>query len=315
MRPMRSSMRVDQAEGLRRLLVRNHTQVVTLVAGKPGVGRTSTTINLAAAMACSDKEVLVLDENNAPNNLLDHLGLHARYDLLDIVLGKCKPRDAVLSTKGFFVISTARAMCSLAQLQLTDQQRLENALAEMSRGVDVMLIDAAMPILSRLEGLGGQAKVSSGLANGISLLVVVDATTSGITESYALIKRMALDNACLHFEIVVNKVSDEQAAMTVFSNMAKVARRNLAARLEYLGCIPHDDRLIRATQLGKSVLEAFPTSAAAKSYMELSKKLMHLPIQQREAEDGPHTIIKNLMGQVPQSVRQHSKKVTHDVNY
>ena len=312
---MRFNMRVDQAEGLRRLLVRDHIQVVTVVAGKPGVGRTSTTINLAAAMARSGKEVLVLDENQAANNLLDHLGLHAKYDLLDVAQAKCKPRDAVLGANGFSVLPAARAICSLAQLQQAEQQRLENALDEVSGGVDVVLVDAAMPALSRLGGAMGQVAVSSSLASGVSLLVVVDATTSGITDSYAFIKRMALENARLQFEIVVNKVSDERAAMMVFGNMAKVARRNLAARLEYLGCIPQDDRLKRATQLGRSVVEAFPTSASAKSYLELSQKLLHLPMPQNEAEGGVRTIIKNLMRQVPQPLRQHSKKVAHDVNY
>lgn len=303
---MRSNIRVDQAEGLRRLLVRNHTQVVTVVAGKPGVGRTSTTINLAAALARSGKEVLVLDENHAPNNFLDHLGLYARYDLLDVVQEKCKPREAVLNTKEFSVLSTARAMYSLAQLKQAEQQRLENALTEVSSGVDVMLVDAAM--------LVGQAEVSSSLASGVSLLVVVDATTSGITDSYALIKRLALENARFQFEIVLNKVADEQAAMMVFGNMAKVARLNLAARLEYLGYIPYDDKLKRATQLGRSVVEAFPTATSAKSYLELSKKLLRLPMQQNEAGGGVRTIIQNLMSQVSQPLRQHSKKAAHVVN-
>lgn len=314
MRPMRSSIRVDQAEGLRRLLVRNHIQVVTVVAGKHGVGCTSTTINLATAMARSGKEVLVLDENQAPNNFLDHLGLYAKYDLLDVAQEKCKLHEAVLSTKGFSVLSTARAMYSLAQLKQAEQQRLQNALTEVGNGVDVMLVDAAMPALSRAGGLAGHAGVSSSLASGVSLLVVVDATASGITDSYALIKRLALENARLQFEIVVNKVVDEQAAMTVFGNMAKVARRNLTARLEYLGYIPHDDRLKRATQLGKPVVEAFPNAVSSKSYLELSQKLLHLPIQQNEAEGGVCTIIKDLMRQVPQPLRQYSKKVAHDVN-
>jgi len=303
---MRSSIRVDQAEGLRRLLVRNHTQVVTVAAGKPGVGRTSTTINLAAGMARFGKEVLVLDENHAPGNLLDHLGLNARYDLLDIAREICKPHEAVSSAKGFSVLSAARAMYSLAQLKQVEQQRLENALAEVSSGMDVILVDAAM--------LAGQAGISSGLASGVSLLVVVDATTSGVTESYALIKRMALDNACLQFEIVVNKVSDEPAAMTVFCNMAKVARRNLAARLEYLGYIPHDDRLKRATQLGKSVIEAFPAAASTKSYLELSRKLLQLPMQQNDAEGGMRAIIQNWMRQAPEPIQQRSKKMSTVVN-
>jgi flagellar biosynthesis protein FlhG len=309
---MRSSTRVDQAEGLRRLLVRNHTQVVTVVAGKHGVGRTSSTINLAAAMARSGKEVLVLDENHAPHNLLDHLGLYAKFDLLDVVQKKCGPREAVVNANGFSVLSTARAMYSLALMSQIEQQCLQNTLSEVCGGVDVLLVDASMPASGKVAG---QIGVSSSLASGISLLVVVDATTTGITDSYALIKRLALENARLHFEIVVNKVVDEKSAMTVFDNMARVARRNLAARLEYLGYIPHDDKLKRATQLGKSVIEAFPTAISAKSYLELSQKLLHLPMLLNEADGGVRTIIKNLMKQVPDLQGQHSKKVAYDVNY
>lgn len=322
MRPIRSNMRADQAEGLRRLLAWNRTRVVIVVAGKPGVGCTSTTINLAAAMAHSGKKVLVLDENHTPNNLLDQLGLYARYDLLDIIEEKCKPHEAVLSSKGFSVLSTARAMHTLAQLKHVEHQRLENALSKVSCGVDVMLVDAAMPVLMEPPAirLGYQRtaarslvmnKIEGSVAQAVvSLLMVVDATASGITGSYALIKRMALDNACLQFEIVVSNVFDEQAAMTVFSNMAKVARCNLAARLEYLGYIPQNERLKRATQQRKSVVDAFPTAALAKFYFELSQKLLHLPIQQNEAEGGVRTIIRK----VPQPICEHNKKVAYDVN-
>lgn len=287
---------VDQAEGLRRLLVSNQTRVITVVAGKSGVGRTSMAINLAAALARSGKDVLVLDENHAPNNLLDSLGLFARHDLLDVAQGKCKPREAVLSAKGFSVLPTARAMYALAKLKQAEQLRLENALTEVSAGMDVMLVDAAM--------LVGQAAVSSSMASGATLLVVVDATASGITESYALIKKLALENACLQFEIVVNKVVDAQAAKTVFENMAKVARRNLAARLGYLGYIPHDDRLQRATQLGRSVVDAFPTAVSAKSYLELSQSLLRLPTQQDESEAGIPSMVQSLIRHVSVSTQQ-----------
>ena len=315
MRSNSSGIRVDQAEGLRRLLVRNHTQVVIVASGKPGDGRIGTTINLAAALVRLGKEVLVLDENQSANNLLDYHRLQARYDLLDVVQENCKPNEAVWISNGFLVLSIARAMHSLAQLTLVEQQRLENALADVSRDVEVILVNAAMPALSQGAGLTGQADVSLSAASGVSLLVVVDATTSGITDSYALIKRLALENARLQFEIVVNKAADPQAALIVFGNMEKVARRNLAARLEYLGYIPHDDRLTRATQLGRSVVEAFPGSAAAKSYLELTKKLLSLPIQQREGGGGASTVIQNLMQQVSQPLQQHDKKLAQVVNY
>jgi flagellar biosynthesis protein FlhG len=312
---MRSSIRADQAEGLRRLLVQNYTRVVTVVSGKSGVGSSCVTLNLAAAISRLGKDVLVLDENHAPDNLLDHVGLDARFDLLDIAQGKCSALEAKLNACGFPVLPAARAMHCLASMTEAEQLHMQNALTEVSSGVDVMLIDTAKLAAPGTSKLANQVQLSSSLVHGVSLLVVVDATTTGITESYALIKRMALDNARLHFDIVVNKVGDEQAAKIVFANMSKVARRNLAARLEYLGYIPQDDKLKRASQLGKSVMEAFPASASAKSFLELSNRLLHFPIQQSGTEGGVHTIIKNLMRQVPQPISQRSKKVAHDVNY
>lgn len=291
---------MDQAEGLRRLLVLNQTQVITVVAGKAGVGRTSTTINLAVALARSGKDVLVLDENHGPNNLLDRMGLSARHDLLDVAQGKCGLCDAVLAAKGFGILPTARAMHALAKLDQSVQQRLENALTEASDGVDIVLVDTAMPGQSE-ELAGKRVAVSPSLASGGALLVVVEATPSGITESYALIKRLALKDARQQFGIAVNKAGNEQAALTVFENMAKVARRNLSVRLEYLGHIPSDERLRCAMQLGKSVVEAFPAAVSARSYLELSQKLLCLPMQRDEAEGGVSTIIQSLIRQVSRS--------------
>ncbi|HEU0189165.1 MAG TPA: P-loop NTPase [Gallionella sp.] len=300
---MRSDGGADQAEGLRRLLVLNQTQVITVVAGKAGVGRTSATINLAAALARSGKDVLVLDENHGPDNLLDCLGMSARHDLLDVAQGKCGLCEAVLTVKGFGILSTARAMQALAKLDQAAQLRLENALTEASDGADVVLVDAAIPVLNQAAGLAGKAvAVSPSLASGAALLVLVEATPSGITESYALIKRLVLKNARQQFGIAVNKAGNEQTAMTVFENMAKVARRNLSVRLEYLGYIPPDERLKCAMQLGKSVVEAFPDAASAKSYLKLSQKLLCLPMQRDETEGGVSAIIQNLMRQVSQPV-------------
>ncbi len=278
----------DQAEGLRRMLVSSQTQIITLVAGKSGLGRTSVTLNLAAALCNAGRDVLVLDENPAPHNLTDSLGMFVRHDLLDVIQGRCQLVDALVRSQGYAILPVARLMRALKTLNPFEQQQLENVLAEAGNGVDVMLVDAA----------AGSTAVSSSLASGVRLLVVMDASTSGITESYALIKRLALENARLRFEVVVNKVANEETARLVFGNMEKVARRNLAARLEYLGYIPKDDRLKRATQLGRSVVEAFPAAASAKSCMALSQSVLQMTMQQDEMEGGISRMMKNLIRQL-----------------
>lgn len=297
---MRSDGGMDQAEGLRRLLVLNQAQVVMLVAGKAGTGRTAAVINLAAALARSGKDVLVVDENSGPNNLLDRLGLSARYDLLDVVLEKCGLCDAVLATPEFGVLSTSRAVHAVKELGREGRRRLEEALVEAGSGADVVLVDVAMPVFGHTHSAEGMAVFPEGQGNSAALVVMVEATPSGITESYALIKRLALRNALQQFGVVVNRADNDQTAITVFENMAKVARRNLSVRLEYLGYVPTDDRLKCALQLGKSVAETFPSAASAQSYLELSQRLLGLPMRRGEAESRVSSVKGNLMKRAPQ---------------
>jgi flagellar biosynthesis protein FlhG len=278
---MRSDLFGDQAEGLRRLLVRNQTRVVTVVAGKARVGRTSVAVNLAAALHQAGRDVLVLDENPAPGNLADRMGLTPRFDLLDVVRGQCHGQAAVLQTGEFAVLPTARAMAAMGQLSRAEQQQMEESLTEVSTGMDVMLVDAAMQVTSASDGhvlSTTRGAVSSGLSGDATMLVVTDATASGITESYALIKRLALENARSQFEIVINKADDESAARAVFENMARVARQKLSVRLSYLGCIPRDERVQRAGQLGKAVTAAFPDAGSALAYAALAQRLLQLPV-------------------------------------
>jgi flagellar biosynthesis protein FlhG len=181
-------------------------------------------------------------------------------------------------------------MTRLNRLQDFEQQRLEQAITEACSEVNILLVDTAMHT--------GKSSVSSSLATGISLLVVMDATASGITESYALIKRLSLENARHQFEVVINKVTDEQEAMAVFKNMNKVVRAHFNARLEYLGYIPLDAKLKRSAQLGRSVVEAFPAALSTKAYVELAQKLLHLPLVQDESLSGVPFMMQSLMRQL-----------------
>lgn len=274
----------DQAEGLRRLLLENRTRLVSVLGGKQRVGKTSVTVNLAAALARSGKDVLVLDENDMPNNVADNLRLHGRYDLLDVVQGRCTLREARLGRTGLAVLPAARAREALSGLGETEQLRLANVLEELSRGADVVLVDA-LPA------------VRAALPEGATLLLVMDATTSGITESYALIKRLVMQYGRLRFEVLVNKVDDQRAAQKVFGNMAVLARRDLSTRLEYAGHIPRDDKLHAVARLGKPVLEAFPNAVSAPAFLRLAQTVIDLPAHADGLEADRPAALHALLGQ------------------
>jgi len=286
---MLSDRIMDQAEGLRRLLVRASARVVTVAAARTGLGATTMVVNLATALAQAGKDVLVLDESTSYDSVGNMLALKPRYDLLNAVRRDKPLREIIMHTQqGVCVLPVGRAIQALPQLSSPERERLLECLAEASHGIDVVLVDAAAT---------EERYISASLAPEQPLLVVLNTTASAITESYALIKRMAMQDGRQSFEIVVNKARDEQEAQVVFGNIAQVARRHLHVRVEYLGYIPLDEQLKRATQLCRPVVDVFPATVAARAFGELGRNLMLLPAAGNEGATGLSDMVQRLMRQ------------------
>lgn len=260
----------DQAEGLRRLQASDLVRIVTVVGGRAGVGKTSAVINLAAALARNGKHVLVLDENPRHNNVNANLGLKARYDLLHVINRDKTLEQAILpGPEGISILTAMRGVHSLSTLGHDDQEWLIKSFANLSKPVDVVLVDTT--------AAGSASHVLSLSLAAQQVLVVLSGTAPSITEAYALIKVMSLEYAKRHFLVLVNKVGSEQEACAIFNNISQVARCRLSVTLDFMGCIPIDEKLSRSTQLCRPVVEAFPASAAATGFRKLADNLLSCP--------------------------------------
>jgi flagellar biosynthesis protein FlhG len=288
---MRSERIVDQAEGLRRLLAPASARIVTVLAAKPGMGATSVVINLAAALGRSGKDVLVLDEHMTHNNVANSLAMRPRFDLMHAVRGEKSVAQVMQRAPGRMNILTAsRAIQALPTLDGTERERMASGLVDAADGMDAVLVDAAVQEDDR--------SLCACLSGNEPLVLVTTPSVSGITETYALIKRLVMQNGHQSFGIVINKVRSEQEANTVFANMSHVARRHLNVRLEFLGAIPDDESMKRATQLCKPVVEAFPGSVAAAAFEDLLCNMLVLPTAEYEdAQGGVMKLMQRLMRQ------------------
>jgi flagellar biosynthesis protein FlhG len=285
----------DQAEGLRRLLSRAAARVVTVVGARSGLGATSVVVNLAATWGQSGKDVLILDEHLSTNNVSNTLALKPRYDLLNVVRGDKTLREVMLrSSDGVNILPVARAMQLLPKLEEAEREKLLETLTQAARGMDVVLVDAAAR-----EG----HSVCASLSGDEPLMLVLNGTASGITESYAMLKQMALHNGRQAFDIVVNKVKNENEARAIFDNMAQLAKRNLHVHLEYMGYIPVDEKLKRATQLCRPVVDAFPAAPCHEAFAELARNLVHARSADDEEAGGLARVMQRLIRQTrPMSV-------------
>ncbi|MDD2700197.1 MAG: MinD/ParA family protein [Sideroxydans sp.] len=282
----RQSPILDQAAGLRKLLARGNAQVITVLGARDGLGATSIVTNLASVFAHAGKDVLVLDENLSQDNVANTLALRPRYDLLHAARGDKTWQDVLLQgMAGPGVLPVARAMQALPKMAESERERLLESLLGAAVGRDVVLVDAARDGHSVCASLSGDEP----------LLLVLNATASGITESYALLKKMAVHNGRQAFDIVVNRVGSESEALAVFDNMAKVARHHLQVSLSYLGYIPVDEKLKRATQLCRTVVDAFPSAASSMAMREIAQGLLRAPSVSEHVQDRLGSVMQRLM--------------------
>ncbi len=280
----------DQAEGLRRLLLRDSARMIMVAGARAGLGATSMVVNLATVLSLAGKNVLVLDENLPQNNSVSMLGLHQHYDLLDAVRYH-KPMGKIVlhSRHGVSVLPIARAIRSLPKLSRSERGYLLDCLAEASNDAEIVLVDAA-PCTDA-------GKTPIALSPGQPLLLVLNATAAAITESYALIKRLSMHDSRMSFVVAVNKARNENEAQTIFDNMERVARHHLRVHVEYLGYIPVDEKIKRATQLRRPVAEIFPDALAIPAFEEIGHNLMLLPGSgNRSAASLPDAVQQLLVG-------------------
>lgn len=284
---MRHDHGFDQAEGLRRLLLRPSLRVITVLGAHQGLGATSVVVNLAAAMAREGKQVLVLDENLAHDNVANALALKPRFDLLNAVRDHKPLREIMLHTAtGVHVLPVARAMQALPGLGAAERARLLESLTAASCGMDVVLVDATADGHSVCASLSGDEP----------LLLVLNATADSITESYALLKQLAVRNGRQAFDIVVNKARNETEARIVFDNMAQVAQRHLQVQLKYLGNIPLDENFGHAARMRIPLLEIFPDSLASCALIGLACKLLQ-PAAKEDGSNSLNQLLQRLLQQ------------------
>jgi len=263
-----ASYDADQAEGLRRMLERPTPSVFSFFSVLPDAEKDAMLINLAASLAAHDCSVLLVDACMTPSSVLSRFGGRAVASLLDVA---CQERvlDEALRRvpEGFVLARLSHKSVSVAtHLQASRLAEIFDVLTDES---DVTLVngelneDKSLPV--------------PGMEMGGEIVVHMSTSLGSIKAAYALIKSLNDRLGRRPFSLLVTGGSDAEAKM-VFANMAQVANRYLAVQLNFLGAIPADEHIRRASGQGRTVLEAFPLTGAAIAFKRLARQfsLLHL---------------------------------------
>ncbi|OGL99002.1 chromosome partitioning protein ParA [Candidatus Uhrbacteria bacterium RIFOXYB2_FULL_57_15] len=247
--------------------------IVSVVNQKGGVGKTTTTLNLAAYLAEIGKFVLVIDldpQANATSGLgIAHAELpHGIYEGL---IGERSMRDVVMATshQGLKVIPATQAL-SGASVELVNVEEREHylrkALLEIRNDYDYILIDNP-PTLGLLT--------INGLVASDSVLIPVQA------EYYALEGLGQLMNTVnLVKENIKPELSVMGAVITMYDSRTRLSNEVLQELYRFFpdkifrSVIPRSVRLAEAPSFGKTILGYDPQSKAARAYERLAREFI-----------------------------------------
>ena len=247
--------------------------IVSVVNQKGGVGKTTTTLNLAAYLAEQGKFVLVIDldpQANATSGLgIAHADLE--HGIYEGIIGQKAMRDVVMTTahEGLKIIPATQALAGAAVELVNMEERehfLRKALLEIRNDYDYILIDNP-PTLGLLT--------INGLVASDSVLIPVQAEYFALEGLGQLMNTVNLIKENLKPELNVMG-----AVITMFDSRTRLSQEVLEELYRYFpdkifrSVIPRSVRLAEAPSFGKTILGYDPSSKAAKAYERLAREFI-----------------------------------------
>jgi flagellar biosynthesis protein FlhG len=243
-------MLIDQAAGLRALASHSSAgdflRVVPLVRGMRGVGHTSTTVNLAAALGTGGQRVVVLDAGRAL--VAAALNLKARYELLHLMRGEKSIDETLLRSALFDVLPASKG--------------IKEFLASGMLAADLFSGFAALAVPYNMSILAVSSAVAAALTpSDCEIVFVTNDTTDSLKSTYTELKHLVTDYGHHRFRIIFNDIVDPYAAQDSYARLADTAQKYFQAELALGGMVPRDLSVRRATAAITHIFTTEPTEA------------------------------------------------------
>jgi septum site-determining protein MinD len=231
------------------------TRLIVVTSGKGGVGKTTLTSNLAAALSDLGENVIAMDANLTTPNLGLQLGMHlVPRTLHDVLKGETRLTDAIYPHPyGFKIIP---ASLGLNDLKDVDAGRLPEVSFRLLGKADYVIMDCA-------AGLGREA--ISALSASDEAILVTNPDLPSVTDALKILK-LAQESNINVLGAVVNRITGNEHELSL-------KEINGLLGVPIIAEIPEDENVANSIAEKKPLIEYSPNSPAAVEIKKLAAKL------------------------------------------
>ena len=243
-------------------------KVVVVTSGKGGVGKTTSTAALGAALAQSGANVVVVDFDVGLRNLDLVMGAERRvvFDLINVVQGDAKLAQALIRDKRIDTLSLLPASQTRDKDALTTEG-VAKVIADLREKFDWVICDSPAGIEKGAVMAMRHADIA---------IVVTNPEVSSVRDSDRIIGLLdsktekAENGGRIEKHLLLTRYDPARAAR---GEMLKTEDVLEILSIPLLGIIPESEEVLRASNLGSPVTLLNPLSAPARAYIDAARRL------------------------------------------
>src|SRR5882724_6742458 len=244
-------------------------KVIVVTSGKGGVGKTTSTAALGAALAQSGQSVVVVDFDVGLRNLDLVMGAERRvvFDLINVVQGVAKLSQALIRDKRIETLWLLPASQTRDKDALTEEG-VARVIKELRAKFDWVICDSP-------AGIERGATLAMRFAD--AAVIVTNPEVSSVRDSDRIIGLLdsktekAEKGQRIEKHVLITRYDAQRAARGEMLNIEDVLD---ILSTPLLGIIPESEEVLRASNIGSPVTISNRTSAPARAYLDASRRLL-----------------------------------------
>jgi septum site-determining protein MinD len=246
-----------------------------ITSGKGGVGKTTATANIGTGLALMGKKVVMVDTDIGLRNLDVVMGLENRivYDIVDVVQGNCRLKQALIKDKRFdnmYLLPAAQTKDKTA----VSEEQMKNLSDSLKADFDYIIVDCPAGI---------EQGFKNAIAGAEKAIVVTTPEVSAVRDADRIVGLLEA-SGLREPKLIINRIRPQ---MVKKGDMMSIEDIIEILAVDLLGVVPDDESIVVSTNRGEpAVMDK--SSRAGQAFRNISHRIIgeEIPLMNMEANSG-----------------------------